>query len=302
MSGFYLLLSTISNPKTISNTICSLCGYHLESLHHLLTTCPYTRSTWFATKWNINLHNQRHLSVPEFITSWYLNLALDTPNQWPTICTSLSWNIWKERCQATFTKTKPRPPFILANYIQSLIPEDITRTSFTTVPIQVVSRWTLPAHPHLKLNVDIAFHIHGLVHIGYIIRDHLGYFIAASTSPTGAFTAEEGESRGLLQALQWALTLGHRDIILETDCLNVASFMQGHNCNLSNISRNILLDAKDLSLSFVYFLVLYSPRSCNNIAHKLANCAPNSDHVDWVEAPPARISQLLSLEASFCTP
>lgn len=67
---------------------------------------------------------------------------------------------------------------------------------------------------HLKLNMDIASLFHERIGIGFIPRNHTCKFIVAGSTSSGALSLEEGEARGILQALLWARSLDARDVIL----------------------------------------------------------------------------------------
>lgn len=89
--------------------------------------------------------------------------------------------------------------------------------------------------------------------MGFVLRNHTGTFIATGSINYTASSAEEGEARGLLQALLWSRSLDFGDILLETDCKSITYYMQGLPSNISRVSRSILDDAKELIPSFDFF-------------------------------------------------
>ncbi|KAF6169275.1 hypothetical protein GIB67_013705 [Kingdonia uniflora] len=105
MPGFQM--EQIAVHLALTDISCPLCLAPVESLHHFLLECAFTRAVWFGTSRGGLLHQAAHLSVHEWIEMW-LSPPTDWPIEWDTwteITFSLYWLSWKARCVWIFQNT-----------------------------------------------------------------------------------------------------------------------------------------------------------------------------------------------------
>ncbi|KAF9613520.1 hypothetical protein IFM89_008437 [Coptis chinensis] len=122
----------------------------------------------------------------------------------------------------------------------------------------------------------------------------------AGTSRACRRNAEEGESRGLKCAIQWAYVLGYNKIIIETDCKTVADFWNHQATNIGRIAANIIIDAQYYISSFNSLNVTHVDRSCNKVAHLLVTSAHHLRDCFWEMEAPTWLLGLLQEELITC--
>ncbi|KAF5188344.1 Reverse transcriptase zinc-binding domain [Thalictrum thalictroides] len=116
--------------------------------------------------------------------------------------------------------------------------------------------WIPPREKFLKLNVDIKFTgADQRIGIGYILRTADGIFAGAGCCSNSAGSAEESESRGVLEALHWAHGKHVTHLELETDNKGVADYLIGAEGNLS--WRTTILD--NVLMLFNSFVIIKVP-------------------------------------------
>jgi hypothetical protein len=128
------------------------------------------------------------------------------------------------------------------------------------------------------------------------VRDQRGYCIAAGTAwNEGKYSILEGEAVALLHALKEMENRGLSQVIFETDSKNVVDAIQhfrGGNSEFSSIIRNI----NNVLLVHPNFMVKFSKRQANMVAHKLARVAISWPRRYIVNTLPPCIETLLNNE------
>ncbi|OVA04833.1 Reverse transcriptase zinc-binding domain [Macleaya cordata] len=143
----------------IDNTdpYCPLCGSGLETCKHLFTECAYTRTVWFVLPFSFRLNTSVSSTY-----SWFDSQAqwASYLTKWPELCATVSWFIWKTRCQVVFKEPKPNP-IELGRNIEMFINHNFRITSnVRSFPISrnlsdiVPISWSPPPPFLLKINVS----------------------------------------------------------------------------------------------------------------------------------------------------
>ncbi|CAN1842196.1 hypothetical protein LINPERHAP1_LOCUS36775 [Linum perenne] len=129
-----------------------------------------------------------------------------------------------------------------------------------------------PPHPNeLKCNVDVAYQSReqrwGW---GAAIRNHAGSLVAYRTGWTrGQPEVREGEARGLLDALYWAVRSQLHQVVFEVDSQVVASAVNGQESNLTEFG--VIIDGcRLILLANPGYEVVFVRRNRNVVAHELA--------------------------------
>jgi ribonuclease HI len=125
-----------------------------------------------------------------------------------------------------------------------------------------------------KCNVDAAFHKEiNKTSIGWILRDHLGRFIAAETTwIDGSCSIVEGESIALLEALKVVRQRDYSHVVFESDSKSVVDAIhhfRGGNSEFSLLVTNII----NFLACNQNFMVKFVRRQANMVAHTLARAA-----------------------------
>ncbi|KAL5697815.1 histidine decarboxylase [Ranunculus cassubicifolius] len=269
-----LIFSTkrINRVFAIPSTKCPMCGYEIESLHHILITCPYARAIWFSNLMYIKLDYFRNLTVREFVLNWVTNPT--KIDDWEFKCANIAWYIWKERCSCIFELNyKPMPPAKLCTLLSKIIPLEKPHPLLSSTHLLHISKpWTPPPPTVLKINVDISFiNNNSPICIGYVLRDDNALFLAGGTATDRGGDPERGECLGIRHATMWAYSLGCSKVILETDHKDAANYLCKRKHNLGWISMGILDDVINIAEYFEFFSVENVNRSCNDVAHSMCD-------------------------------
>ena len=88
--------------------------------------------------------------------------------------------------------------------------------------------WVPPVFPWYKVNVDVAvFSQLGMISVGVIIRDHLGFVVAALSKRLPLpLDPLEAEAKAMDEATVFAWDIGVRDVIFYSDSMLVCHAME----------------------------------------------------------------------------
>ncbi|RLN29958.1 hypothetical protein C2845_PM05G12440 [Panicum miliaceum] len=159
-------------------------------------------------------------------------------------------------------------------------------------------RWEPPPGGTWKVNVDGAFWEQEKKGAwGFAVRDDQGHAaLAGSGSLEVVNDALSAESHACIAALQAAADHGLHNIILETDSTILVKALQ---TDAYDRARDGMLfrEAKYImAMNFSSVVVAYAPRSCNSLAHDLAQFGRNRDPDDptvWEHPLPDFVNDLV---------
>ena len=217
-----------------------------------------------------------------------------------TICCAL-WLWWNERNKAN-AGDKIRPVHKTVSSITShtmeyrgLIQEK--QLSKKTEP----GKWKLPLHNYVKINIDGAFHSKSnMGGWGFIVRNDRGYPVAAGEGHSvGIYSALHAEAIAMLQAFKITSQIGCNRVQLETDATELKRAVTTRDYDLSQLGP-LFKEIKSL-LGFVYddVKLLVCKRTCNNVAHALANqdsMLGDSNQNVWIADLPHFVTELCNGE------
>jgi ribonuclease HI/probable phosphoglycerate mutase len=112
--------------------------------------------------------------------------------------------------------------------------------------------------------------------IGVIIKDETGNIIATVSRRLGATTNNQAEYRAIVAALEKALSIGARQVVLKSDSELVVKQINGLYKIKNAALRPLYQEAVRLIGSLDSFSISYIPRSQNAAADALANQALDS--------------------------
>ena len=164
----------------------------------------------------------------------------------------------------------------MAYIIQKQATEFLKEEGRNVLRQQCRKKWSRPESGFLKINTDGSFSPStGSGGWGFVIRDG-----DAMITHAGA-----GSYQNLLNAVLAAADQGMTRVVLETDSQLVKSALESNMFALAD-TGGIVYELKFLiSSSFSEFKVLFSPRTCNSVAHAVAalGCMCPRDTLLWWE-------------------
>jgi ribonuclease HI len=112
--------------------------------------------------------------------------------------------------------------------------------------------------------------------IGVIIKDETGNTIATISRRLGATTNNQAEYRAIIAALEKAIALGARQVVLKSDSELVVKQINGLYKIKNTALRPLYQKVVELIGSLETFTIAYIPRERNAAADALANKALDS--------------------------
>ncbi|KAF5471637.1 hypothetical protein F2P56_008414 [Juglans regia] len=206
----------------------------------------------------------------------------------------IGWSLWNRRNKMMMEKIVI-DPLAAVNHALSLQKTFIQLKTSNAMGRGKLCKWKPPPPGFLKLNVDGAmFADVGKSGIGVVLRDEAGQVVMAATKKED-FVDEPAtiELLAVLRGLQFFLSLGIPNLVVESDCLVVVQELQDSQESLSS-NGNLIQDVKRLMQLFRNSSVQHVYRDGNGVAHTLARYAWNVDDVQmWWDAVPAFVTHAL---------
>jgi hypothetical protein len=99
--------------RHLQNNRCVMCDQQLETIHHLLVSCPFSRQIWYDTLSWLRLAC-RPPDQDDSISHWWLDVRQNTPKAmrkgFATATHLTVWMIWKHRNGCVFDGDQPSKP------------------------------------------------------------------------------------------------------------------------------------------------------------------------------------------------
>ncbi|KAM6569095.1 hypothetical protein CsatB_017080 [Cannabis sativa] len=317
-SGFWRALWHLKVPPKVKNFLwrtCSRClptRSQLRLRHvHLDTRCPWCNSTA-----ETSLHLFVHCSVAKACWSNMGIRGMDSTDatfaawfqsglaKWDAATkievSMLCWSLWKFRNDKVWNAKSPLVEEIVTSAKLTLANWINAQNRFQTTPISHSrvdnnEHWTPPSFQKLKVNVDGAiFQQEERFGAGMVARTSAGALLEArQTSFSGVVAPIMAEAVGIKETLNWIKSKGWRDVIVETDCLNVVNDINSNKPMISPYGF-VIHDCKALLVDLLSVSIVFVKRSANKVAHALArNSVHTADCTFSVATLPSEISPLI---------
>lgn len=215
--------SALRRRKINVDVACPFCGREEETSLHVLWKCKSVRRTWkdfLQDRWKtfkatlFNWSNNMDLV-------WILMDMVDHSDL--TIIWVIAWLIWNQRNLLVMQNIEPNFSPIEAKARGWL--EELSNVTVrpTTPPIQRRVHWSPPVAGYYKLNFDGAIETASKNGgIGTVIRNENGDFMAAMSDCLGGVACSDHvEAIAALKAVEVALDLGLKNVMLEGDSLRI---------------------------------------------------------------------------------
>ena len=161
-------------------------------------------------------------------------------------------------------------------------------------------RWSNPPENIVKVNFDAAFHQgSGESAWGFIARSDTCQFIAAAAGKShNCRDALQAEAEACVAAVEGAATIGLHRVQFESDCKTLVTALQTKERDLAHVGV-LLKEARSGCISsFESYTFSFAPRSCNKVAHTLAQHGLRADVEceGWEDFAPAFLADLVASE------
>ncbi|KAL3647798.1 hypothetical protein CASFOL_008766 [Castilleja foliolosa] len=129
--------------------------------------------------------------------------------------------------------------------------------------------WKAPPEDMLKCNIDAAFS-NGHATSGVVLRNHNGSIKLAAVFHHQCLDPATAESLAALDACKILSELKIRKVIIESDCLDVVSFVHGLPDICFWSAKPVIEKIKKFWNNWPSWIFKFSPRSSNGCSHALA--------------------------------
>jgi ribonuclease HI len=200
--------------------------------------------------------------------------VLEQDEKKSTLICCMLWSWWWRRNKINAGETAGTVDNLVYQ-IKHLVNDSLQfcRSRGTTETEKNIVQWSKPEGEWLKINTDGSFmQATREGGWGFVVRDSAGEvrgsgvgYLANTTS------AAHAEAEACTQALQAAATWGMVNVQVETDAQNLVEALRGQELDLAPegvVYRDLRIFIR---LNFNSVKVSYAPRSCNNVAHALAD-------------------------------
>nr|DAD38904.1 TPA_asm: hypothetical protein HUJ06_013226 [Nelumbo nucifera] len=203
-------------------TSCHLCNTNVESLSHVLLSCPYAQACWSKAGISVNVLN--HASFANCLLEFLAEIDFDKSRcacmvLW-TICSQRNSKLWRNNFKL-LNHAITGSLQLLHDWKQAQIQKRLGMV--INLNHQGDDNWHAPPPGSFKCNVDAAsFTSSNLTGFGIVIRDEIGAFVKGYPSIVpGLFISKEGEVMALIAAIKWVISMDIQNVEFETDALVV---------------------------------------------------------------------------------
>lgn len=227
-----------------------MCNDQPESVLHVFVNCAYATSCW--EKFD-ELQVQGVFNT--FVEWFWLVLQQFTKVEVYTI-SIICWMIWKNRNGLVWNQSSLEPSEVVQSACSTLnqwkCVQDRTFDRFLGHMSQEdgAEHWSLPMPGSVKINSDAAtLDDSNLFSYAYVIRNHDGGMIEArSRCLRGRPGAELADAIGIREALSWLKNEDLRNVVVESNCLQVIQTTRSSFLCHSYLGR-VIQECRDLLTS-----------------------------------------------------
>ncbi|XP_074289571.1 uncharacterized protein LOC141614725 [Silene latifolia] len=253
---------------------CPKCHGDEESCIHMVRDCGWNEEVWETVGLAV-FRSHRSLSIREWVEQELRDMGVEERILFMTSC----WVLWEQRNKLLFDNGVWRGERIVRR-VTDMIWEMkcLSEDSYEEQRRRDVSLeegcWTRPSGGAWKINVDAGVKEGMGVGLGAVCRDGDGRVAwAVSVQDESIWSVQMAEAEAVLLGLKEAQRVGMRNVIVESDCLNVIADLEGGKMGRSDI---FLIYKEILSLipSFESVIFNYTRRANNKLAHLVSHASP----------------------------
>ena len=289
----------ISRKHVELDTRCPMCNRLNEDGGHLFLKCKNVKQVWRS----LLLEDIRLMFAEAPNPMVMLDLLFELPVQKRLLASLLLWDWWSTRNKVN-TEHKVRSTDEVCHIIQKHYAvfhgSDCTMAAVGSGPDQQMTRWSRPAQNFVKVNFDASF-IESTKSgaWGFVVRSDTGEFIAAAAEKLKHLrNALQAETEACPAATEGASALGLHRVIFESDSQTLVHALQSKSHDLAEIGVLLREIRSECIGSFESFEFSFCPRSCNKVAHDIAQFGLRTETgcTGWADDAPEFVSGLIASE------
>ncbi|XP_074287946.1 uncharacterized protein LOC141613108 [Silene latifolia] len=267
----------------------------VETMEHLFRDCEVAKRLWMGSHLGIRTENVGSLDVKGWIINWFLYLIKQDDNNRGVLSFMCSlWTIWKVRSHNAFSESKCNAvgamriyevQFNLTMAAEKRFPDQkppgfgyfTSEDSLQDIGRRLKKGDELMLYggisscPKHFICVDASWTEQRKSGLGWVCFSP-NRNVTQIQKSTFAQSVEQAEGMAILEALLWAINNKLLHVYVGSDCLQILQqIMDGKAKN--HLTTALIKDIIHVASSFHCISFSYIPRSCNNIAHNLANRA-----------------------------
>ncbi|XP_070677505.1 uncharacterized protein [Malus domestica] len=168
----------------------------------------------------------------------------------------------------------------------------------------LISHWSPPPSPFLKINVDASWSCSSLSgFVGVVVRDAFGQFKAAARYAISSPSVAVAEALALLRGCELGSSLGFQSVIMESDSRESIDWLSGVGDNGSWEAFPVLTRVKVVSAAFQSCRWSWVSRTANGAADCIASRVfPEMGSWVWIDRPPSSLVFVLNKDGLPCPP
>ena len=282
------------------DTRCPMCNRADEDGGHLFLKCKLVKHVWRS----LLVEDIRIMLLNAQDAMGVLEIIMGLTSMKRDLVLILLWDWWSARNKKN-AEDKTSSTDAVCHRIQRHVLDfgQSVPPSTPSEPAHSIScRWNKPPLDRVKINFDAAFHHDtGIGAWGFVVRSDTGQFVAAAAGKlSNVKDALTAESEACVAAVEGAAELGLHRVIFESDCRNLIMAIQSKSHDLALIGV-LLKEVRSICIgSFETSSFQFAPRSCNEVAHRLAQHGLRADAacVGWEDEAPDFLVDLVASEAA----
>ena len=287
------------------DTLCPMCNRADEDGGHLFLKCKQVKPVWrdlLVEDIRLSL-----LEAPDAMAVIEHILALKAVRR--DLVLILLWDWWTTRNnknaeEKTFSSAAVchRIQRHMLDFTQQIHTDPLCISPLSGGMSTDASRWVKPPTDKVKINFDAAFFESTREGAwGFVARSDTGQFIAAAAGKlSNVRDAFAAEAEACVAAAEGASAIGLHRVIFESDCQTLVYALQSRSHDLAPIGV-LLKEVRSICIgSFESYSFQFVPRTCNAVAHLLAQHGLRSDStcVGWEDDAPSFIVDLVASECA----
>ncbi|XP_060965574.1 uncharacterized protein LOC133034497 [Cannabis sativa] len=261
--------SVIGRRFHIKETCCPLCGLGEESMEHLFLSCEVAMHLWRSSPWGIYPVCNNGIRVWDWVKFiWNLKsrgIHVEAVFLYASIVVETIWRVRNDLIHNNSRLNVMKCIDQICNSYAEL------HDTFLPSPAPSLSEtWRAPPQEWVKLNCDVRVGLDSMC-TAVVARNHLGKVVRVYTARLDFSDALCGEAAACCAAVSMALEANFQFVLVESDSRVVINALNGMESHWA--IENYISFCTKSSPSFICCNFVYARRTCNFVAHNVANWA-----------------------------
>ncbi|XP_026442459.1 uncharacterized protein LOC113342005 [Papaver somniferum] len=247
--------------------------------------------TWNVSRLNTHFDDASVKKIKNFhhwLMLWLLDQNSRLPDDSQGLFFAILWSLWTSRNNLIFQNLSENHNVVIERARAMLLTRKIIPIVTTTTPIVLSDKWMPPSFGWIKCNTYRAFDdITGENGAGYVMRDFTSKASFCAAIVFEVSSAEEAEARAIWGVLKKAVDKKVMHIITEKDAKKLVEQFSFGLFDGDSSTDAIFKDIKLYSSKLSSCIFSFKPRTCNSVAHELAQWEKHKkSSMSW-SVPPA---------------